>query len=100
MKERGLSIYALYLTTDLCKATVYRWFSGTSVVSVDGAYELLHTLSSDSSSQYLDEAAAVLEREASRIVGAERLLNELKARKLPRRRTLEALRAAGISGFE
>ena len=100
MKDRGLSVYGLYLLTDLSKASVYRWFRGACGIGVDGAGQLLHALARDGRSPSLDKAAELLARERASDSIEKRLLVELKARKLPRRRTLDALRAAGIPGFD
>lgn len=100
MKDRGLSVYGLYLLTDLSKATVYRWFSGVCRIEVDGASHLLKALASEGRSSSLDKAAGLLAQEQASDSLEMRLLIEIKARKLPRRRTLDALRAAGIPGFD
>ncbi len=100
MSERGLSIYGLFLLVDdLSKASIYRWFNGACRIDVNAARKLLDALGGDRSAA-LDAAEALLARERLGDSVRERVLGELRERNLPRKRTLEALRAAGIPGFE
>jgi len=101
MNERGLSVYGLFLLVDdLSKASIYPWFSGTCRIDANAARKLLDALLGDDRSSALDAAESLLLRECASDSARERLLDELKARKLPRRRTLDALGAAGVHGFE
>ena len=99
MNERGLTVYGLFLLVgDLSKASLYRWFSGTCRIDMNTARKLLDALAGQSAS--LDAAEALLASEGAGDSVRGRLLGELKERKLPRNRTLDALRAAGVPGFE
>ncbi|MDE2482033.1 MAG: helix-turn-helix domain-containing protein [bacterium] len=101
MNERGLSVYGLFLLVDdLSKATIYRWFNGTSRIDVNRAVKLLEALAGEDRSVSLGAAEALLAREGAGDSARDRLRGELKARKLPRNRTFDALRAAGVPGFE
>lgn len=95
-----MTVYGLFLLTDLSKATIYRWFNGVSRIEVGQAHQILKAIAGERSCPFLDEAVQLLLREQARDPVAQRLLVELKVRRLPRRRTLDALRAAGIPGFE
>ncbi len=101
MRDRGISsVYRLYLLTDFNKATIYRWFSGTVRIPVYGAEHLLDVLAGEGHSKSIARAAALLTKERDSESFEKRLLGELKARKLPLRRTIEALRAAGVTAFD
>jgi hypothetical protein len=101
MNERGLSRYGLFLLAeDVSKASVYRWFKGVSRIDLNSARKLLEALDPDRRSPLLRAAEALLPVNGVEESLKERVVAQLKLRNLPRKRTLEALRTAGVPGFE
>jgi hypothetical protein len=100
MRECHLSGYSLFLGAEFPRATLMRWLSGESRIPVDAAQTLVASLTSHaetiSKSSAIKELQALLNLHCVHDVSASRLHLELRARRIPIRRTLEALRAANV----
>ncbi len=98
MAERGFrSVYSLYLATDFSRATVERWLSARVRIPVSGAHSLVEVLADHSGGVTSLEALRELVAGDMRNITPEELLrSELRARRVPVRRALAALRAANL----
>ena len=101
MKECRLpSVYALFLYTDFPLSTIKRWLSGQVRIPVEGAQRLIEALieyaAQLSTNESLHELDALVRAECEVQSDEARLRAELRARRVPISRTLEALRAASL----
>jgi hypothetical protein len=100
MRECHLSGYSLFLEAEFPRATLMRWLNGKSRIPVAAAQTLVASLriraEQISNSSALEELQALLNAQRVDDVDAARLHFELRARHIPVRRTLEALRAANL----
>lgn len=100
MKECRLTTYSLFIEVEYPRSTLTRWVSGKSRIPVEAALTLVQQLmtyaDSISSSSALKELHTLAHAQHAEDVSASRLHQELRARRIPIRRTLEALRAANI----
>ena len=100
LKECRLTVYSLFIEVEYPRATLTRWVNGKSPIPVDAALTLVQQLTSYadsiSSSPALKELHALIQAQCAEDQSASRLREELRARRIPIRRTLEALRAANM----
>jgi hypothetical protein len=99
MADCGLSsIYRLYLLTDLSRPTVYRWLGGKTCIPLSGARKIVKALAgwSNRCGALRSELAALLASAQTVDSPEVTISTELRARGIPVRRTLDALRAANI----
>jgi len=100
MKGCHLSVYALFVDLEFPRSTLTRWVSGKSRIPVDAALTLVEALREYadrvSNSSALRELDAIVCAERVADSGASKLRAELRARRVPIRRTLEALRAVSL----
>ncbi len=98
MVERRISsVYSLFLSADLPRSTLHRWLAGRGRIPVSRAFELLDALLSCGEGGAPARAIRDLLEAASTNESIEqRLRAELRARRVPISRTLDALRAANV----
>ncbi len=98
MAERGFrSVYSVYLATDLSRATVERWLSARVRIPVSGAQRLIEVIAVHPGGVTSLAALRDLAAGDTHTLTPEDLLRaELRARRVPVRRALAALRAANL----
>lgn len=100
IRECRLSVYALFLDLDYPGSTLRRWLTGTVCIPAESARNLVNVLIEHSSrladSAGLRELQLLADSVQAEDPGTARLRAELRARRVPVRRTIEALQAANL----